>query len=251
MGKRPAFAGLIAVTLITGSGLARQILAQADPKASTSEWTHTTSAQGGFAGDSKRTEEHAVAIKGVKDPASGWQRMTLEKDGLTLLTPSSVTLKERSAGSNGVVVFRREYASSGVACSVLVMAVGASQPGPDSTDFRQMALDGATAMITDALRAWGVSSDFAGEVRIGDYPAREYFVEAQEHRGLARICSISDRSFLFMAICRGNGECKEDLDRFLSSIRIPSAELPTPIAASREDRPPLSQFQFFSGRKTR
>jgi hypothetical protein len=179
-----------------------------------------------------RCVERPVTIKGVKDPATGWQRMTFEKDGVTLLTPSCVTLKERSAESNGVIVFRREYASSGVACSVLVMAVGASHPGPDSTDLRQTVQDGATAVITDALRAWGVSSDFAGEVRIGDYPAREYFVGAQEHRGLARICSISDRSFLLMAICRGGRDCKEDIDSFFSSIRIPTSQSPAPIAAS-------------------
>jgi len=86
----------IAVTLLTGGlGLTSKILAQADPKAS--EWTHFTSAEGGFAGDSKSTEERPVTIKGVKDPATGWQRMTFEKDGVTLLTPSYVTLKERSA----------------------------------------------------------------------------------------------------------------------------------------------------------
>jgi hypothetical protein len=166
--------------------------------------------------------EEAPPLSGPTDPVYGWQKISVERDGFTILAPSSVTVKETRVGAEPNLLVRRSYTARSKDCVVSVTTVsGSTQPEPDAVNVSpDTFMERAATSALEEMKAAGIDADFTGLAHVGDLRARDYLLTVKGHTGRAWICGTRSRLFIFAVVCQKSVDCKRDIDTFFGSVQI-------------------------------
>ena len=157
---------------------------------------------------------------GTLDRATGWRLIAPTGAGFSVLMPSAADSEAQLMQTDPFPLTVTSYASESRQ-AIYAAVVGGDFP---SNIMRQqnhfeIILDIAYRALLKELEGLG-TINFERELRVGQYPGRQYGIAAGDRSGRAQIYATQHKFYFFMALTERRGVWQQNLDRFFASIRI-------------------------------
>lgn len=162
-------------------------------------------------------------VEGTRDPATGWRRIEGPEQGFSVLMPGPAQRESTQTQVQPFVLSHHEfvYETDDVIYSAEVVGDYPAGFYSNAASYENL-LDVTLAAIKRNLGALDFTYGAPRKLNVGAYPGREYTLANEKTgvRGRMQMYSTPRRSYIFIAISRGQTPRDQELERFFSSVRV-------------------------------